>query len=276
MYLVDADRPVLLDSGMTFMYPELQKQIDAVLGERPLWGVIHTHSHFDHLGCTAQLVARYPGLEAIGHKRVADLLAKDKAVQLMAALNDGIGSAVGSVCRFGSFAITRTVDERDVIDIGGIVIQVLATPGHTRDSLSYWIDADEVVVVGEAAGVPTPTGGVHVEFLTSVDDYLAGIEKIRLLAPRVLGLPHMNYVEGHSDVADYLARSSADTRTYVKRLAQYWQELGNAEAVFERVFQEDYAGGKSGQPEPAYRLNLEAQVGLIGGMWAEILPEPAK
>ena len=267
VYLVRAPRAVLLDTGMTFMARLLIRQIRQILGSQPLWGIVHTHSHFDHLGCTAQLCEAFAPAFVAAHPRVQKVLDNPTASALIAMLNDQLGALAGpDAPRYSNPPELSPVVGGETIDLGdGCSLRVWDTPGHTRDSISLEVLPDKLVVVGEATGVPISSlDHIQVEFLTSWQDYIAGIETVQRLQPEHLGLPHQYFASGADVVARYLTMSLQATHAYVARMQRYMAEAhGDFQAVFDRIYREDYSGGQIGQPEPAYRLNLEAQVRLM-------------
>ena len=46
----------------------------------------------------------------------------------------------------------------------GISVQIIFTPGHTRDSIAFYILPDKVLYGGDGLGIPTPTGFIQAEF----------------------------------------------------------------------------------------------------------------
>lgn len=267
LYLVDAPKPVLIDTGMTFMTGPLSAQIRALLGDRKLYAILHTHSHFDHLGCTAALAEEHQP-EILGcHPRMAALMERPRAVATMASLNDSMCQIMDAPERFVAPQGLQGIEDDAVLDLGdGIQVKALYTSGHTRDSMSWLVTPDRLLVVGEAAGVPiTSLDDIQVEFLTDPDDYMDGIRRMQACRPVILGLSHGMFIENEARTSRYLEKSIELTVAYVARFERYFDEAaGDEQVVFDRVFAEDYAGGNIGQPETAYRLNLQAQVRCIG------------
>jgi glyoxylase-like metal-dependent hydrolase (beta-lactamase superfamily II) len=159
-----------------------------------------THSHYDHVGSASYLKAHVPGLRLAGHERVAGLLQKPSALELMNKLSDSHAKMreahsagdTGEDLTVIPTELDVALKEGDELDLGGLTCRVYETPGHTRDSLSFHFLEEDALFVGDACGVleAEPEPHVRVEFLSSYQDYLESIERIAALGPRMLGLAH--------------------------------------------------------------------------------------
>src|SRR5215469_18180700 len=88
------------------------------------------------------------------------------------------------------FQITHVLHDGDKIDLGGRVLQVIATPGHTPDSIMLLDEANGLLFTGDMfyAG---PIYLYRPE--TDLDAYVASMKKVSALAPRLqLLLPAHN------------------------------------------------------------------------------------
>ncbi|WP_344237277.1 MBL fold metallo-hydrolase [Actinocorallia libanotica] len=63
--------------------------------------------------------------------------------------------------------------EGDVIEVGGLEIRVWATPGHTDDSLSFWLPGDQAVLTGDTVL------GYGTTIVSDLGDYLDSLDKLR-------------------------------------------------------------------------------------------------
>jgi hydroxyacylglutathione hydrolase len=96
--------------------------IIAALGERG-WKLTHilvTHKHFDHIGGIPALQAAYD-CEVIGPE--------------------------ASAAETGMY--DRTVADGDRFEWGGSDVRVIATPGHTRDHVSYYLPEEKLLFAGD-------------------------------------------------------------------------------------------------------------------------------
>ena len=88
--------------------------------------ILETHVHHDHLSGAASLKDRVGGQIGIG----AGISEVEEAIRRVYDLDPPSGSTA---------AFDRLLRDGDVLDLGGLNIEVLATPGHTLDHLSYRI-----------------------------------------------------------------------------------------------------------------------------------------
>ena len=63
-----------------------------------------------------------------------------------------------------------------VVEVDGLELRVLATPGHTPDSLTFWLPADQAVLTGDTV-LGYGTTVVH-----RLGDYLGSLERLRAMA----------------------------------------------------------------------------------------------
>ncbi|MFA4842538.1 MAG: MBL fold metallo-hydrolase [Candidatus Omnitrophota bacterium] len=82
--------------------------------------IINTHGHIDHIGCDNKF-----GVSVYIHTKDAALL-KDAALNLSGFLS----------LPFTVEADTHTVEDKELIDLGGIELEVLHLPGHTPGGIA--------------------------------------------------------------------------------------------------------------------------------------------
>jgi glyoxylase-like metal-dependent hydrolase (beta-lactamase superfamily II) len=274
-YLLDAPRPALFDAGLACLGRAYARDARAVLRDRPPAYLFLTHVHFDHCGAAAVLKQTFPGLTIAASARAAAILARPNALALMARLNQE-GRARFANQRpeligpeaFEPFAVDLVLADGQEIDLGdGTTLQVLATPGHTWDFLSYWIPERGVLVASEAVGCTDHTGYIVTEFLVDFETYLASVRRLLQLPARVLCQGHTEVFTG-PDVRPRLERTltaALEFREWVERLLD--EEQGDEERVAMRVKAGEYdRRPQPKQPEPAYLLNLRARVAHLAGL----------
>ena len=90
-----------------------------------------THYHFDHVGAAAEL-REATGAPVIASAEDAPVIAGEKRW-------------AGHSGRNTPCPVDRVVRDGDVLEIGSMAWQVIATPGHTPGGLCFFLDATEGV-----------------------------------------------------------------------------------------------------------------------------------
>jgi glyoxylase-like metal-dependent hydrolase (beta-lactamase superfamily II) len=145
---------VVIDTMAT---PELAAAIvelvrPALAGRQML--VINTHADYDHCWGNAVFAAPdgpYPA-PIIAHEQAKQRLRSAEARESLARRQQADG-------RFANVRLvepTITFTSGLQIDGGDLSLELIATPGHTKDHISVWIPALRLLLAGDAAEYPFP------------------------------------------------------------------------------------------------------------------------
>ena len=139
-----ARRSVVIDPGP--LEPAHLDAVAEVAGE--VGAILLTHHHIDHSEAA----------RAFGERVGAPVRALDPAYRL-----GGEGLAGG-----------------DVVSVDGLELHVVATPGHTADSLSFWLPADGAVLTGDTVLGRGTTVVAHPD--GQLGAYLDSLDRLHALA----------------------------------------------------------------------------------------------
>ncbi|HDL18436.1 MAG TPA: MBL fold metallo-hydrolase [Bacteroidetes bacterium] len=269
-YIIAAKKQlILLDAGLTLSAVILEQQINRLqTGNCRLQAVYLTHSHYDHLGSVPYLMKKFPGLQTGAHPVAQEVMHNPKAVKLMQALNEESEKKYAHLIRlppeakFRPFLIDRIFRDQEIIyPDDTISMQIIYMPGHSRDSIAFYILPDKVLYCSDGIGVPTPTGFIQATFLSNYDDYLASLYKLQKLDIDILALPHTGVIKGRTDIQTHFAGSIDETVALRERIARYLTEFdGEVEKVTRRIAEEDIEKHQIIQPREAFIINLKAMV----------------
>ena len=266
-------RIVQIDAGPTFMGPAYLNDIRELLG-KGRWPdyLFFTHFHFDHVGSAPYLLRHFPEIRLGGSKKLIKLLEQERVRETIAKLNQGLvkkydkeNDFIFQDFDYSALKVDRVLKDGDVIDLGGgVSIEVIATPGHTWDSLSFFLPHNKTILTGEAVGIiPGDDFWVSPQFLSSYDDYICSIQRIREKKPKVIVMGHHYVVK--EVIEKFFDASLSDCKAFRKMIEQYLkEEQMDQEKVIQRIREEEYLSLRKGkQPEEAFLLNIRAQVRLI-------------
>ncbi|HEY8595578.1 MAG TPA: MBL fold metallo-hydrolase [Devosiaceae bacterium] len=179
-YLAGTDSLAVIDPG-----PDDKGHLDALLRAidgRPVTAILLTHTHKDHSRLTPAL------REATGAP-----LWFGGVHRLSRPLRDREINPLQDSCDWDLVPDLTLVDGAP-IELGGMVLRAIATPGHCANHLCYGVEGSEFMLTGDhvmgwnTTLVAPPDG--------SMKDYYASID-------RMAGLPYRVYLPGHGGpVAD--------------------------------------------------------------------------
>ncbi len=281
IYLLDGKRPVLFESGFACAAGIYEKDMVAVLGARQPEMLLLTHVHWDHTGSAAYLKERFPSMKVAASARAAEILKRPNALDLMASLSEEVEPLVAAVPgidegqllhhTFRPFDVDVILRDGQVIELdSGLSVEVLATPGHTRDHLSYYVPERRILVATEASGGLDRAGNIITEFLVDFDLYMSSLMRLAALDVEILCQGHHFVFVGQDEVKRFFARSIEEAERFKTRVFDLLDaESGSEERVVQRIKAEQWDGNTSvKQAEGAYLLNLRARVAHLARKWA--------
>ncbi len=262
IYVIRGERNVLVDCAILAKAGEIETKLASLLGDEGIAMVLLTHSHYDHTGACSYLQDKY-GFEIVASRRTKEVLENDKAVAFIDDLNQKFKQLMNdrSGSAFTKPRAIRAVGEHDLIPLpAGQFFEVYETPGHTRCSISFRLQPENILFPGDAAGVMERNGKIKPLFLSSYSQYERSLEKLLTLEAEVLALAHNTAVKGKDRVREFLSTSLAETQrlkeNIIARLA-HGQDFGR---IAERLLAEEYISPTIMGPREALVINVTAMV----------------
>jgi glyoxylase-like metal-dependent hydrolase (beta-lactamase superfamily II) len=177
----------------------------------------------EHIGRIAELGT--VSLVLISHRHDDHTGGIDKIVDLTGAPVRAIGSGFLR-------GMSGPLSDREVINAAGVRITVMATPGHTADSLSFVLD-DAVLtadtVLGRGTTVIDPEDG-------SLYDYLESLKRLRGLGRRVVLPGHGPDLADLQSAADMYLAHREERLNQVRDALKVLGEDATARQVVEHVY----------------------------------------
>ena len=203
-FLIIGDAAALVDAGVSATSRRLIEELETYLGENgePDF-VLLTHAHFDHVGGIPALRQRYPQLEVFAAPQTAQLLGDKEILKSFYEKNKACAEAMQEEFDYSeedwctALKVDRIFGDGDVLDLGADVeVKLISTPGHTEDSVAYFVRPDDALICGETIGSYRGRDQVTGCFTDNFEAYLASLDKLSSLDVKILGFPHNGAITG--------------------------------------------------------------------------------
>ena len=269
-YLIEGERKAVIDPGPT---TQTVGVIDILRkkGVKELEVVLLSHIHLDHAGGSWKMAQEYPNCYVYCHpKGLAHMVDPTK---LKAGAERLFGEFVLEYGEITGVPAEKMKDshEGEVIDLGGITLEVLWTPGHSSHSQTYWEPDSKTVIVGDSGGrvigksgpiIPTsPPPHNPVKAVESIDRILA-------LKPETLCVAHFGFF---SEPALYLKSLKKRTTMWGKLSVEAAREEMSLENLVDLVQEEDkeFDDLVKGMPAPEDSLKNSLVGFWMYGKWKQ-------
>ncbi len=277
-YLVNAGTPLLFEAGFYPIAPVYVRDIRKVIADRQPSYLFLTHVHYDHCGAASYFRHSFPGMKICTSKRAAEILARPNAIELMTSLSRNFGRIARNLpgidkndilhTDFEPFTPDITFNKEETFRVSpSLHVNVLVTPGHTRDMLSYYIPEKKILIATESAGCRSQTGDIITEFLVDFDAYVESLRRLSMFDCDIVCQGH-HFVYTGDDIKLFFERSLDAALKFRAHVTELLEAEGyDTDRVVERIKREEYdpnPGPK--QPETAYLINLKTRINHLAGL----------
>jgi len=156
----------VIDSGTGFNFTRLYSVVKMLkMGFGDIKKVINTHAHFDHIGGNAYFIKA----DIAVHELDAEVVEKGDSDKSWADYFNG---------KLKPMPVKFKLKEGDKIDVGGMELEVLHTPGHTPGSICLYDKKDKILFSGDTIfsdgiGRTDTPGGNEDQLFQSLDRVMA-------------------------------------------------------------------------------------------------------
>lgn len=180
LYLRGKKLRVLIDAGMGVknLAPAKEMGIDLL---------ILTHCHIDHRLTRSEISDVPVWCHATEAKYFKD---REYFLTSMGFKRSGLDLSGLFDFEHGMFGIKidHALTDSERIDLGGITLETIHTPGHTPGHVAFFIPEHEILFSGDID--LTPFGPFYGHDFADINDFLSSIDKLKQLEPKLLASGH--------------------------------------------------------------------------------------
>jgi len=253
-YLVQGEESAIIDPGPATQATGAMEALRRLRVE-DLKTVALTHIHLDHAAGSWMLLDAYPDAAVHCHPRGVQHMVDPS--KIVAAAEEVFGDRVslyGEIRGLPQGRIRESLDGES-LDLGGVELRVVWTPGHSTHSQSYYEPDRRVLFAGDAAGHTPGNTGVWVP--ASPPPYnpkqaAESIDRLLALRPETLCISHFGV---HRDAEDLLRRFRDQVRLWSRLASRAVDEGLDLRGLYGLVEAEDPSVGRLAS-DPELRSSL--------------------
>ena len=182
---IDADLKVLIDSGFGRGGREF------VLARGNVDVIINTHFHYDH----ARGNHFFPGAEIWAHYLDTPALLSEELLFAYTGF-ERLNPRISMEENFPEFMkarqVARELADGEILDFGGVVLQVIHLPGHTPGHIGFYHPEGGIMFSSDID--LSPFGPWYGNLCSDPDLFIASIRKIKALKPRIIVTSHAGII----------------------------------------------------------------------------------
>jgi glyoxylase-like metal-dependent hydrolase (beta-lactamase superfamily II) len=263
VYLLEGETcSLILSGGMSYLAPVVLEQIrDLGIDEGQIGKLLILHAHFDHVGLVPFFRRRYPALDIFASARAWEILRMPKAIETINDFSHQLAERMGVTgwleghdLDWRNDVVGTAVSEGSEIDLGGLTVRILETPGHSSCSLSAYCPELRALFPSDGGGIPyeeaiLPAGN------SNYTRYQKSLEKLKPLAVDILCADHYGYVTG-PEAETYLTHSIDAAREYRAVIEAVYRRTGSIDETVKQLIDDLYTR------RPGYFLSPEIYAGV--------------
>ena len=232
IYLVkDGGEAAVFEGGVSACGPVLERQITALgVACELVKQIVVTHGHPDHVMAVPAFRKMFPGAPVLASQIAAATMGNEKAIGFFTKIDGALTAwlvgkgAITESEKAPAFTelkilVDRVLKEGDTIRVGGLSFDVIATPGHSDCSLSFFEPVRKIAIVADVTGFYMPaTKTWWPMYFTDYTACLASTRRLAALGAEVVCLAHNAVITGADDVKKYFEGAIASIEAYHKRI----------------------------------------------------------
>ncbi len=252
LFLVGQRRCALVECGVSAAVYNLEQQWSRLEDPRPQVDyLLSMHAHFDHVCGIPALKKMFPDAAVTASAAALKVFSKAHIMKdffsqdmSMAQLlkERGLVDREIEIPDLDHIDVSILMSPGDTIKLEpGIELQILASPGHSPDSLAAYLPGDRVLFISDAAGFQISDHDIFPVFFHSYPAYIDTIRSLMAYPVKILALPHGTIWTGQ-DIQSFFHRAIGAAEELFALIRRLSEKGVDNKAMQDLVYQRYYQG----------------------------------
>jgi len=258
VYLLEGDdSSMIISGGMSYIVPDVLEQFEKFgINEKRIQKILILHSHFDHVGIIPFFKRRYPEVVVYGSERAWEILRMEKAILTINDFSRKVSRRVGREEVYSKFDIEwredvagKAVREGDRIDLGGLKVSILETPGHSSCCIAGYVPELRTLFPTDGGGIPFDHT-IITSGNSNYTKYQESLEKLKPLEVEYYCADHYGYVMGE-EAKEFIPKTIEMAKEKRAQMEEAYRSTLNIDEAAKRLIGSFY------NENPSYFLSPE-------------------
>ncbi|MEM2866635.1 MAG: MBL fold metallo-hydrolase [Candidatus Hadarchaeales archaeon] len=243
LLLKGRSRTALIDTGIG---PERAREL---AGRERVDLLLVSHGHEDHFPQNRL----FEGARVCCHREDAPAVRSVKRLEaLYGCPNEEIGNGMMEFL-VGMFdlqdsRVDSELEGGEVLDLGGLEVEVLHTPGHSAGHCCFWVPSERLVFLADMD--LTSFGPWYGCVDSNIDQFLSSLEKVKELPAELAVTSHKGVVRGREEIRRRLEEYGGKIEERERKLLAFLEE----ERTLKEIVDAALIYGRFPEPQVFYRL----------------------
>jgi len=266
------DNSIIINGGISFILPDVLTQMKEFgIDVDKIKKLLILHSHFDHVGIVPYFKRNYPEIEVFASAPAWKILTMPKAIETVNLFSQIVANQMGLGDGLDAFdsdwrddVSGTTVSEGDRIDLGGVTLSIMETPGHSSCSITAYEPNLKVLFASDAVGIPYretafPSGN------SNYTQFQESLERLKPLQVDYLCADHYGYVTGE-EARTFINFSIEAARTMREDMEDVYRKEGDLDTAVKIITNSFY------EKNPDYFISAD----ILEGVFKQMVKHIAK
>ena len=258
VYLLEGtNESMIMSGGMSYIVPDLLQQFEEFgIDESRIKKLLILHAHFDHVGIVPFLKRRHPEVEIYASERGWEILQMEKAIQTINEFSRNVTKRLKREEVYSTYDLEwrkdvsgKIIREGDRIDLGGLDVFTLETPGHSSCCIAAYVPKLKALFPTDGGGIPF-NETIVTSGNSNFTKYQQSLERLKDLEVDYYCADHYGYVIGE-EARKFISKSIEMSKKNRSQMEEVYRSLRDIDGTARKLISSFY------EENPSYFLSPE-------------------